>query len=375
MIVFVKILFISAFILLLSSYFLYPVILWIYGFFIKLRINKTSQYNPAVTLVISAFNEEKVIEKKILNSLKIHYPNLNIVVVSDGSTDNTRAICQKYADRVKLFHFEQNQGKNAALNKTLESIDTEVIVFSDANCFYQEDAVTKLIRNLEDERVGCVVGQLKLMQTDDSDIAKGEGLYWRFEHLLKKLESRIGQLSVANGSIFAVRRKLLNPLESNIANDFQIPMLVGAEGYYVIYEPEAIAFEKTAVNAKEEFHRKVRIVNRGIVGFLKLKLRIRGIRLFEFVFHKLIRWFTGILAVVIFTTSLLLLDNPFFKIMIVLQSIFYLMATVGYLFHRKEKYFYIPYYFCMVHLAATIGIIKVFTGRTFSKWESPSSAR
>jgi len=373
--VLLEILFWFSFTILFFCYFGYPFTLWIYSLFNGVQVNKGNDYYPSVTLIISAYNEEKVIEKKIQNCLKIKYPKLQIVIVSDGSTDRTKSICKRYSDYIRLFHYEENQGKNTSLNKTLVHIESDIVIFSDANCFYNEDAVEKLVQNFSDNRIGCVVGQLKLIQTDRSNIAKGEGLYWRYEHMLKILESKIGQLSIANGSIFAIRKNLLMKLEPDIANDFQIPMRIGSKGLLVIYEPSAIACEKTALNVNEEFNRKIRIVNRGLVGFLKMRKEIRGIRFFEFIFHKLVRWFTSLLSLIILVTSLGLCYKPFFLFILLGQIIFYFFAFIGFIFQRPEKLFYVPYYFCMVHWSALIGVVKVLLGQTFSKWQSPDSSR
>lgn len=354
----------------------YPLILFLIG--LKRKWNRRevfSEYYPKVSLIISIFNEEKVIREKIINSLKLDYPDLDIVVISDGSTDNSVEICKKFSNRIRLFYSDDNRGKNESINSVMPFIDSEIVVFTDANTFYDKKAVKNLVRNFSDPSVGCVVGQLKLYQTESSNIGGGEGIYWKYEHTLKKLESGIGSLLVANGGIFGVRRELVEKLESDIANDFQIPMSVASKGYKVVYEPEAVAYEKTSINVKEEFNRKVRIVNRGLIGFQKLRSEIRGIRLFEFIFHKFLRWAAGALAIIFFIISVLLAEETFYLVVLILQIVFYLLALIGFLTKARMKLLYLPFYICLINISSITAIINALRGKTYSKWISPETSR
>lgn len=343
----------------------------------KFKINKKidGNYYPTVTLLISAFNEQEIIREKILNSLDINYDKLEIIVLSDGSTDDTVCICQEFEPEIKLIHFEKNEGKNITLNKALKLIKSEIIVFSDANTFYQKDTIQKMIENFSDVDIGCIGGRLLLTQTDGSNTSKGEGLYWRYEDMLKKLESSLGTLLSVNGGVFAARKNLIHDLEPDVPNDFQIPMNIGAKGYNIVYIDDAIAYEKTTTHFSEEVKRKMRIVNRTFTGYLKLKNEIRGIRLFEMVSHKLIRWFIGIFAFLILFISLLLINNTFYLIILILQIIFYLLALLGYLFHSNFSLIYTPFYISIILISSTIGIIKVFLGKNYTKWLPSSSSR
>jgi biofilm PGA synthesis N-glycosyltransferase PgaC len=361
--------------LMFATYIGYPLVLVLFSPRNRADLAQTSRNDLRVTLIISARNEEKVIERKIENSLRLDYPALEITVVSDGSTDRTSEICMQYSPRINLIHDDVKRGKNEALNNALTRVDTDLIVFSDANCFYQPDAIQRLACHHVDPKVGCVVGNLQLKQTGTSDVGKGEGLYWRYEHMLKTLESRFGSLLVANGSIFSVRRELVGILDSDVANDFQIPLRTAARGYRVLYEPRAVAYEKTASNRREEFDRKVRIVNRGIRGAWRMRGYLTGFRLFEFVFHKLLRWFSGVALMFIFLISAVLSSIPFFLVLFLLQTGFYLLALAGHFTQSRRRIFYIPFYISLVNLAATGALIKVLLRKRYTSWEPPQTAR
>jgi len=337
---------------------------------------------PSVCLVVSAFNEEKVIRSKIENSLSLDYPKdrYTILVASDGCDDNTCRIARDYDDLgVRLFHMAERSGKSATLNAALQSIDQDIVVFTDANSIFDEGALKALVRHFQDGRIGCVVGKLRYVDRHTSSVGKGEGAYWRYEGMLSVFESDLRSVLVANGSIFAIRRELFPPLFPDIANDFQIPVEIGARGYGVIYEPEAIAWERTTVLWQEEFQRKVRIVLRGLTGFSRMRSRFRGLRLWQFVSHKLVRWGIGPLLFLAMLANVNLAGTSwFYTTTFVLQLAFYAAAINGWRLRRTRKVhplFYIPFYFTMVNLAAVMAMAKFLSGERQSVWDKAESAR
>ncbi|MCF7741303.1 MAG: glycosyltransferase family 2 protein [Candidatus Marinimicrobia bacterium] len=375
---FLEIIFWSIIFIVIYTFFVYPIILYIlskisnnYGFSGK----ENNSFNPEVALVISAYNEENIIREKIINSLNITYENLKIVIASDGSTDNTAKICNEFEEQISLYNYSVNEGKNATLNKVLNNIDSEIVVFSDANTFYKKDAIKKMVNNYQNKEVGCVIGQLKLTQTNSTNTSKGEGLYWKYEHFLKKLESKIGEVLVGNGGIFSARRKLLQNLIDDIPNDFQIPMDIGYQGYKIIYEPKAIGLEKTSAHYLEEMKRKIRIVNRNFNGFVKYFKKIRGIRIFEMISHKVIRWFIGFLAILIFILNIFLIQQPIYLTIFLVQIIFYGLAILAFVLPKKYKIFYIPYYITLIFVSSSIGILEFALGKNYSKWTPPETSR
>ncbi len=271
---------------------------------------------PNVILFIPAYNEEKVIMNKIENSLALDYPKekLKIVVASDGSTDSTEIIVKDYVDKgIILFESKIRKGKSFIINEFIPKSDGDIIIFTDANCVYKEDSIKKLVRSFNDEKVGCVVGNLKYIDKRSS-VGKGEGLYFRYESMIKKLESRYGAVVAANGSIYAIRKDLFSSLDPDVANDLAHPIKIAYKRYKIVFEPEAIAYEKATSSPTEEFGRRSRIVTRGLTAFIRYWKKyhmLKGMWGFCFISHKLIRWFV-----------------PFFLIAILLSNFFFVFSIL-----------------------------------------------
>jgi len=359
----------------------YPLVIWLAGVVKRVPVRRDDSYVPSVTLIISAHNEERVIREKIENSLKIDYPKdrFKILVASDGSVDATNDIVHEYERKgIILKAFARREGKNATLNRAVVGLESEVLVFSDANTFYEPDAVRKLVRNLADDEVGCAVGKLVYL-TNHSYVGRGESLYWRYESVLNRLESRIKSVLVATGTIFAMRRELFGPLLNDVANDFQLPAEVASRGYGVVYDGEAIAYERSSYFLREEFSRKRRIIVRGLTGYQALGRNFGGrLRTFQFVSRKLLRWLVGPMLPVLYAANLFLLNDPFFFTLFVLQSLFYVVAIVGGILRRggvQSKALVLPFYFVMVNAAALAAIIKYLGGNRFSLWEKAETTR
>ncbi len=367
----------------LFSYVGYPIVLFIISKLSRRgRHAIDDNYCPSVCLLISAFNEEKIIRKKIENSLSLDYPKdkLTILVASDGSDDRTVAIAEDYEDLgVKLFHRSSRSGKSDVLNHVVKTLDEDIVVFTDANAMFADDALKKLARRFNDPKIGCVVGKLRYVDRRTTSVARGEGLYWRYEGMLSMLESSLGSVLVANGSIFAIRRDLFPKLFAEVANDFQIPMEIGSQGYGVVYEPEAMAFESSTIFWQEEFQRKVRIIVRGLTGYSILRSKIRGFRRFQFFSHKLMRWAIGPMLFLTFLANVILMrDSAFYTVAFTGQLFIYLAALNGWRMRKTRKphpLFYLPFYFTMVNLAAVVAMAKFFTGARQTVWEKAESAR
>lgn len=366
--------------LILYIYIGYPALLALAGRVVRRAAPAAPGAAPPVCLVISAFNEEQVIRRKIENSLALEYAGpLAIVVASDGSDDRTAAIAADYRDMgVELWHAPQRHGKNAVLNEVVPRRGEDVVVFTDANSLFAADAVARLVACLDDPRVGCVVGELSYAR-DLTSVGQGESLYWRYEMKIKELESCLGSVLVANGSIFALRRELFRPLFGDVANDFQIPFDVANQGRRVVYERRALAVERSAERWDEEFGRKVRIVMRGITGFARLHRRMHGMRLWQFVSHKLLRWSAGpILAVLLVATAALSPRSPAFAAFLGAQAACYLAALVGWALRARAhvpRVCYVPFYFTMVNHAAVVAFIRFATGGRQVVWEKAESTR
>jgi cellulose synthase/poly-beta-1,6-N-acetylglucosamine synthase-like glycosyltransferase len=368
----------------LYSYFGYPLLLYLIGRFGKRRRRRSGseEKTPSVCLIISAFNEETVLNDKIQNSLSQQYPadKLTILVASDGSSDRTVEIAKSFADYgVEVFHRDERRGKSAVLNDVIPRRREEIIVFTDANSVFSPDAVNRLVRSFSEPSIGCVVGRLRYVNGESSSVGKGEGAYWKYEGMVSRLESALSSVLVANGSIFAIRRELFQTLYPEVANDFQIPIDIAAEGAGIIYEPRAEAIEHTTALWREEFQRKVRIILRGLTGYSVLSGRIRGFRRWQFLSHKLLRWMIGMYLLTAFAANAVLVSSSsVYTAMFLCQVVFYSFALIGSRFRHSEKprrIFYVPFYFTMVNTAALLGLVKFLTGKRQRVWEKAESTR
>lgn len=347
----------------------------------KLQVQKHS-INPSVTLIVTAFNEEKSIAEKIENSLEIDYPQkkLEIIIASDGSTDGTEEITKKFENRgVKLLSLPR-RGKIFAVNEAVSRSSGKIIVFSDANTLYHRNAISNLVENFADPEVGGVCGnQLYIEEKEAASSAKGENLYWSYDKWLKSQESFTGSIVSADGAIYAIRRELYKkPKDSSVTDDFAISTAVIEQGYRLIFEPEAIAYEKTTASSEHEFKRKVRIINRGLRGvFLRKKL----LNPFQFGFyslvlstHKVLRRLITIFLLALLLSNVILSSNGFFyQITLIGQILFYLSAFIGFLFRRKRsgyfKIFYIPFYYCLVNVAALVAVFQLIGRKRIELWQ------
>jgi len=342
------------------------------------RTAARASIEPSVTLIVSAFNEEGVIAEKIENCLALDYPpeRLEVIVVSDASEDRTDEVVGGYASRgVALLRMAQRSGKTLGLNAALERARGEVIVFSDANAIYGRDVIRKLVRNFADPRVGAAIGQSTYVPPE-VESERSEGLYWRYESAIKKLESDVGSVVGGDGAIYAVRRPLYVPMRADALSDFVNPLQIVRSGHRCIYEPEARSYERAADNFEKEFRRKVRIVNRawralfGMSGLLN-PLRY-GFFACELISHKLLRWLVPVFLTALFAVNWALLrDGSVYRALLAGQIAFYLLAAAGYGARRARALpavLSIPYYFCLVNLASAIGIIDAFRGKTYVTW-------
>lgn len=295
------------------SYALYPVVLFIVGainqglrdvgFVFRKgdrRIDaghaETEPDWPPVAVVISAYNEETHIVARIENLLALDYPadRLRAYIGSDGSRDRTAELMAQFKDepRIVALPFEVNRGKASVLNDLVSRTVEPIVVFSDANTYFERSALKRLVSRFQDPKVGGVTGELRLLGNAGGD--NQDSLYWRIEQFLKFFEARIGGLLGANGAIYAIRRTLWQPIRPDtICDDFCIAMNVSAAGHRLVYEPKAWAEEDTPEQIGEEVKRRIRI---GIGNFQALMrhpqylTRTSRATAFAYVSHKVLRW-------------------------------------------------------------------------------------
>ncbi|EFW90156.1 glycosyl transferase family protein [Haladaptatus paucihalophilus DX253] len=335
---------------------------------------------PSTTLVIAAYNEEDVIEEKIENSLELDYPDdkFDIVVFSDASSDRTDELVKGYADEgVELMRIEGRVGKTECQNQVTSRLDSDFIVYSDANSMYEPDAIKRLIARFSDG-VGCVVGELRY--SDDSDV-EGESLYWRYEQAIKKLEARFHSLVTGNGSIYAVRRSSYVPLSPGGISDFAEPLAVVSNGERIDYADDAVAWERTGESVESEMSRRIRIVTRcwnTVTEFTELLNPLRYPKFaFQFISHKILRWLSPLLLGTAFLANavLLLLDaNPIYTLSFVVQVLFYFSAVLGWVSERYDVAIpgpvHVTYYFIVSNVGMVLGLWKFLKGQNIVTWET-----
>jgi biofilm PGA synthesis N-glycosyltransferase PgaC len=355
----------------------YPLLLVI----IALRARPTRRdesYLPFVSLIIAAYNEEKVLREKIDNSLALDYPRdlIEIVIASDGSTDATNAIAESYADRgIILYKVIPRGGKTRALNTVIPKTRGEILVLSDANTMFRADAIRKLVRHFVDPTVGAVSGDVRLVDAAESH-AHSEGLYYRYERWLQGLESQVGSVIGADGGMYAIARKCFHaPSDRVLVDDFVISMTVARLGYRVLYDPETVAVEQGTLSSAEEFRRKIRVVGGGIQALLLregLPTLKQPVFIFCYISHKILRWVVPCFLVALFLSSLFLHRQQIYFLALAGQGFFYSIAAayaVDRLGIRRFKRIGIPYYFCLVNGAALIGLWRAISNTHTVMWE------
>jgi cellulose synthase/poly-beta-1,6-N-acetylglucosamine synthase-like glycosyltransferase len=370
--------FFTTILLALGSYAFYPLIIWIFGKVAPFKFVKKDSL-PYVSIIIPAYNEAKSIKAKMENTLLLEYPKdrFEVLVGSDGSTDRTGEIVRDFATRgVGLFEYGKNRGKTAVQNDLVRNARGEILIFTDAASLIGRHAVSKLVRNFADERIGCVAGRMHFINTDANITTQSQGFYWRYEAKIRELESRLGSLVGVDGPLYAVRRDCYVPLGENIISDLVTPLVVLEQGRKVVLEREAIVNETPTQKAKQEFATRRRITLRGLVGISSYLRAYKPVKhpmmLFQIFGHKIIRWFVGLLAIVNIVACSMLSMYWNFRYILLIYGLFFLMGAIGCIADRmgvKIKMFAIPYYFIIVNLAATVGIVDYFRKRNMTSWE------
>ncbi|WP_439554741.1 glycosyltransferase family 2 protein [Dyadobacter sp.] len=337
---------------------------------------------PTLTLIIAAYNEESIIEEKIANTLQLSYPadKLSLVFVTDGSSDRTPELVAAY-DKIKLMHTPVRSGKILAMHRAMKEVNSEVVVFTDANTFLNKDALMLIARHYADPTVGAVSGEKRVQQEEVSDATAGEGFYWKYESTLKKWDSELYSVVGAAGELFSVRNSLYTDVEPDtILDDFMISMRIAQQGYRIIYEPAAYASELSSEDIKEELKRKVRIAAGGIQSILRLKKLLNPFHApllsFQYISHRVLRWtVTPFLMILSFVLNIWIVAEGggwFYSIILVGQVLFYGAALLGWLLEKRKikvKALFVPYYFCVMNYAVLAGIRRYIKGSQSAAWD------
>jgi cellulose synthase/poly-beta-1,6-N-acetylglucosamine synthase-like glycosyltransferase len=337
-------------------------------------------FTPSLTIIITAYNEERALPEKLVNTLALDYPRdlIEIIVASDCSNDRTDEIVQRLQGQgVTLHRQPQRLGKTAAQNAAVEKARGEIIVFSDATSHYEPDALQKIVRNFADSTVGCVGGRLIYVDPGDTDIGRGARGYWGYETFLKRHESHAGSLIGVSGCLYAVRKSAYVPLYNEACSDFIIATRMVEQGLRAIYEPEAICTEETNQRQDNELRMRVRVIAqtftdlwRNRVMLNPLRSGLYGVQLWS---HKLMRYFVPLFLIVLFAASAALSANSLtYRIFFLMQSFGYLCGAMSWLlknFGVRNRLLALPHYFVLANVASVLGMFQFLRGERYARWE------
>lgn len=320
-------------------------------------------YEPTISILVAAYNEEKNIKKTIENKLSLQYPKkkLEIITVSDASTDQTDEIVSGFLSKgVELIRQKRREGKTAALNVAATHASGEILVFSDANSMYEPDALYRLMENFHDPTVGYVTGKMLYSSQYETSTEDGCSAYMKYENFLRSYETQIGSIVAVDGGIDAVRKSLYEPMRIDQIPDFVLPLKVIEKGFRVVYEPAAILREPALASSSDEYKMRVRVTLRALWALRDMKHLFNfaryGIFSWQLISHKVLRYNAFFFLASLWVVSgLLSQEKSIYLLAFLGQSIFYLAAYVGYVLENTGyggKGISLPYYFTLINLAA-----------------------
>ena len=343
----------------------------------------SDDFLPEVTFMVCAYNEQDIVDWKMQDIHNIDYParKLHIMWVTDGSSDDTNERLKKYED-VEVVFSPERRGKTAALNHGISQVKTELTVMTDANTMVNREAIREIVRCFQDPQVGCVAGEKRVISRNEGEVAsEGEGMYWRYESALKRMDSDLYSAMGAAGELNAIRTKLYLPMpETALLDDFVMSMRMVSQGYKIAYTSEAYAMEYGSANLEEESKRKRRIAAGGLQSTWWLRGMMNPFKqplvAFQFVSHRVLRWtLTPICMFALIPLNVLLVlmkGGTVYTVIWILQILFYLAACAGYLLEqhgRKNKWLYVPYYFLFMNINVFRGMHYLRTHQGGGAWE------
>ncbi|RAJ93977.1 cellulose synthase/poly-beta-1,6-N-acetylglucosamine synthase-like glycosyltransferase [Larkinella arboricola] len=379
--------------LVVYTYIGYGILVWL---LVRLRgrravLKTDAAFTPEVTLIIPAYNERSCLAEKAANSFAQHYPadKIKFLFVTEGSTDGSSDFLRaSYGSKISLLEGTERRGKVAAMNRAMQQVTTPIAIFTDANTILNREAVQNLVRHFQDPNVGAVAGEKRILTNDSESAAgSGEGLYWKYESFLKRMDSDLHTIVGAAGELFAVRTELYEPVETDtILDDFIISLRIAGRGYRVAYEPDAYAMERPSFSIVDEQKRKIRISAGGFQSIVRLSYLLNIFRYgwltFEYVSHRVMRW-----AVAPPCLPLIFLANGWlavqewmdgsaggysWTVLFGLQCLFYAAAWLGYRLEKKNlrwKLLFVPFYFTFMNVCALAGLVRYLKGNQSGTWE------
>ena len=366
--------------ILFYTYIGYPLLLAVLAALHKRETERDPTDWPHLTVLIAARNEEGSIGRKVEETLALDYPadRLEIVVVSDGSTDRTDAIVKTIRDpRVRLIRVDAHLGKTHAQNVGVGECRGDVIVFSDATARYDRMALRRLAARYQDLEVGAVSGRYYYVDpAKTSPTGTGSALFWNYENLIKTFQSRVGTLTGCSGCIYSVRKSAYQPLDPNLCSDLVEPLQIVRAGLRVVFENRAVAYEETTTSNRQEFRMRVRVAARGMRGIASLPELLdftrHGWIAFQLLSHKILRWLVPVWLCILLASSAILSSIRFYAVVFWLQACFYLFVciTTKWPIHRRWRVLGVPTLFVTINAAMLVALWELLRGRRFVVWET-----
>ncbi|MGO3017550.1 MAG: glycosyltransferase [Anaerococcus sp.] len=363
----------------------YPLTLLILEKILKRKNIKNYSISPKVSMIISAYNEEKVIEKKLENITKSDYEKLEIIIANDCSDDRTVEIVEDFIKNhpdydIKIVTAKNHYGKTNAQNEAVAEASGEILVFSDANSMFKTDAIKELVSFFTDDSIEYVCGSLIYAKDDDISSVVAENTYWDMELRMRKIESEISTIAAGNGAIYACRKKDYRHYNLISSHDYEMPLYAGLNKKRALYNPDAIALEKAGATTSDEFKRKIRMQRRILTNIFTNLKRLNVFKYGWFSFfhfnHKTLRFLQSFFHIVLYLSNIFLLASGFiYKLAFLFQNLFFLLALIGKLSKSKSKIFYFPRYYTMMMLAQIIGAYREGTGKSKATWEKAETTR
>lgn len=347
---------------------------------------QNEDYEPEVTLFVTAYNEKDFLDAKISNSKSLNYnpDKVSQIWVTDGSDDGTPELLQKY-DGITVYHEDARAGKIAAMNRGMYFVKTPIVIFSDANTNLGKDSIKEIVKLFRDPKVGCVSGEKRIYAKEaDSAAGAGEGMYWKYESQLKKWDAELYSVVGAAGELFAIKTELWEEMEKDtLLDDFVISLRIAMAGYTIQYNPDAYAIETASSDVKEELKRKIRISAGGIQSVVKLRALLNffkyGTLSFQYISHRVLRWtLTPLLLSVIIPLNAVIAVNEglftlnIYSLLLLGQALFYIAALLGWFLEYRQirlKLLFIPYYFFIMNLSVYLGFGRYIKGKQTVNWE------
>ena len=351
------------------------------------KVSYPANYLPTVTLVVPGYNEADFILQKVENSKSLDYPKdkFKIIFITDGSDDDTYEKI-KNIEGITALHLPERSGKSGAMNRAMKFVDSEIVVFCDANTILNKESIREIVKHYQSPETGAVACEKRIIQKDKENASSaGEGLYWKYESFLKKYDSDLYTTAGAAGELMSCRTALYQHLPPDtLLDDFMLTMKIAEKGYRIVYEPKAFAMETASLSVKEELKRKVRICAGGWQSIFRLPKLLNPFFNFPLSFiyisRKVLRWsLTPVCMLLLFplNIALTLEGNSFYIVILTLQIAFYAAALLGWYFENHKitfKAFFVPYYFFIMNYSVFAGFMRFIRKKQTVRWERAKRA-